>query len=323
MLRFFITLIIYSFILTPVFAQNQKRHSSKKYAEALARLKSNDSPAVSESSTIDISIPQARANLKSIVDNMQSLLPAPLGMGMTFMSVTYQPFPQCVNYYIDINNSIVKYDSFKDEIKKPYQRDIFLKSFVENDGVRLFVESVYVANCPLKVFYRFTENGKTVSASYSPAEILNAWNKYHSGTNTITPSPRTANQTDDSTNQFTTAAQRKDFSDIDLYVNTTKSMLPMTVDATTILTDIKRDGSSVTFYYDIIENTFTNKQLEKIKDVFKDQIASQLKSNTLSHVFLKSLVNNDCILYYRYTGQSTNHTFDIVFSLDDIKDILK
>ncbi len=289
--------------LTPLPAQNSK-HSSKEYGNALAQIK------VQNSNTAAKSVADAKSYIANIVDAVNEDLPQTLPMGMLMTAVNYSHNPECVSYFIIMGDSPVSFSTFSKNLSKPEIKNSFLESFVKNEGVEDFVNALHTAGCTMKVTYYFSPDEKSVSVTFTPDEILNAWNNRNVNHNpTVQEKPQTQN------NQY--------YSEIDESISSSKSLCPMKVDEQTTWTDVKREGNRVTYYYDVIEDGFTISQLRDVQNIIRRNLEKTFSQNALIQEFFKSLVKKNCCLIYHYKGLTTKDSFDIIFTPADLKTFVK
>lgn len=98
---------------------------------------------------------------------------------------------------------------------------------------------------------------------------------------------------------------------------------PEEVDTGLILTKVFDNGTSVIYEYDTDENIYDLSEFGAIMNEAKGDIKYELANDEYVIEFLKTLAPEGRSLIYRYVGNQSGETFDIVFSNRELKNMLE
>lgn len=107
-------------------------------------------------------------------------------------------------------------------------------------------------------------------------------------------------------------------------VNVTNVSCPMTIDEATVLEKLVIEADDVVYIYKINEEAVDMDALKGNKEQMKQGIKASLNvSDPALKAFLEACLNDNKNLAYRYVGDTSGDTMECVFSVSELKELLK
>lgn len=114
---------------------------------------------------------------------------------------------------------------------------------------------------------------------------------------------------------------------LDKEIEASVSQFPMQVDNATTLVLLSRDGRIVTYDYVLDESVMNFDEFIANKESFKEQLRNNIvvvcTPPSSFRPFMTLLRDTDKELHYRYKGKTSGRSVTIVFSNDEIKELIK
>lgn len=106
-------------------------------------------------------------------------------------------------------------------------------------------------------------------------------------------------------------------------IEATNMQLPMQVDEATVLENLAVEDNSVVYLYQVDESVVSIDDMKSNADATKGNLKNMLENGGLPvQTFLKKVLDTGRNLRYRYTGNESGATTEIVFTTDDLQKIL-
>lgn len=116
------------------------------------------------------------------------------------------------------------------------------------------------------------------------------------------------------------SAQKK----LEELVNVTNVSCPVTIDEATVLEKLVIEADDVVYIYKINEEAVDMDALKGNKEQMKQGIKGSLNvSDPALKAFLEACLNDNKNLAYRYVGDTSGDTMECVFSVSELKELLK
>lgn len=106
-------------------------------------------------------------------------------------------------------------------------------------------------------------------------------------------------------------------------IEATNMQLPMMVDEATVLEKVIAESNSVVYLYQLDESMINIDDVKGNADAAKENVRNSLvNGGPIVLTFVKKVFDTGRDLRYRYTGSESGESMEIVFTLDEMQDIL-
>lgn len=234
-----------------------------------------------------------KTQLQAGVDEMNRSLPQQIGEGVEWTKVTYEN-DEVSMFFSTTNSIVVKAINSDYNLAKRY----LAQQFISNDPeIRDFLELLQEAKSGLKVIYKDIASGNQSTISYSVSEIPQLRNNY-------TSDPLIA---------------------LRFELLSANLMMPLQVDEITTCYKVSLDGNFVV-YEEHIDDSYIDMSEIKYSSYLKQDLKKTIRE-TLSFAqqfdyFVEKCVKADKGVRYHYIGEYSNVSFDIDFTVSELRSLL-
>lgn len=237
---------------------------------------------------------QSVKELKTVINKVQSECPMNMGMLGDVLDVKYLDDSHEVKIYYNINEEFIDIDAFNKN-QELVQNNLKL-AFATGDSRKLS-EMIVKANAGLKVVYKNASSGRTCEVACSSEELKEMLAR---------PLSETEIYEMIITNQ----------------VSMENARCPYAVEEGLMMQKVVDENGFIVYYADIDEDLYDISQL-KHPEVMREMRSSveEYFSEPMLERFITLLTSVNKGVIYRYVGNKSGETIDIVFTVDDLKTV--
>lgn len=227
------------------------------------------------------------SELRKAVEQFSKSCPTSLGEYATLDNVDYEN--HTVTMYYTMADGIFNFDALKANDKS--FRNNMLKSYANNNekGFAMFIDEIIKANAGMRLVFK-DHQGNSHEMLISPEELKK--NR---------PNP------DASPDEMLKAM-----------TDNTKLQLPEEVDECMIMTDVILDDNNYIFVYNIDESLYDIDIMRENSEIIKGEMLKELKSDPLMTKTCNLIKKTGRGLVYKFVGLSSNDTYSLYISNNEI-----
>lgn len=233
-----------------------------------------------------------KTQLQAGVDEMNRSLPQHIGEGVEWTKVTYEN-DEISMFFSTSNTVIVEAINSDYNLAKQY----LSQQFISNDpNLRDFLELLLDAKSGLKVIYKDVVSGNQAIISYSAPEIPQLRNHYSSDPLVV----------------------------LRFELLSANLMMPLQVDEITTCYQVSLDGNFVV-YEERVKDYYIDMSEIKYSSSLKQDLKNTLRENLFyaqQFDFVEMCVKAGKGVRYHYIGEYSNVSFDIDFTLSELRGLL-
>ena len=216
-----------------------------------------------------------------------------MGLMGQVQSVTYDDNQVVFNY--SIKEDFIQIESLKNDPNTMKKSAKTLFSNPESD-MKKFCELMVKSEASIKFVFKGESSGKTAECTLSTKDIQEAMNNH-----SISPQDK-----------------------LDAAIESANAMMPQSLGNGLTINKMAMIGDNVTYCYSVDESVLSIDVLSQNSSSTKINICSLLMSKdpTITNL-AKMIIDADKNLAYKYIGENSEKSFEIVFSKEELQDMYK
>ncbi len=237
-----------------------------------------------------------KAKLKTAIEIANKECPINMGEAGTITSITYNGDNVVYNFRLNEEIANIKAlksnpESIKESMKVMYQNP--------TKEVRTLLSLVIEGNAGLQMIFVGDKSGDTVTSMLTTAELKEILNTK-------------------------AEASQSDQAKLEVQIKMANLQFPMQASKEVVIEKIELNDSSVTYICQVDEEICSIDQVEANAVNVKKGIVTNLRSQTdeATQTFIRCCVNCNRNITYRYVGNQSDSTYDVVVSVAELKTML-
>lgn len=236
-----------------------------------------------------------KSKLKLGIEAANKQCPMKMGTVGEVSSITYDGTD--VVYLLTMNEGYIDLEALD---KKPEAVKAAAVAMFRNPekNIKEMLNLVIDANSGIKFVYKGQTSGKEVSCYLGTEDLKNLLNQDMS-------------------------KEESDQKKLEELVNVTNVSCPMAIDEATTLNNLTIESDRVVYHYTVDEESMEIVAMKENEGEIKQNIKSSLDvSEPALKMFLEACIKSNKGLGYQYTGNTSNESVEIIFSVSEIKALL-